>query len=85
MSNKIFYKRFYSINCTTKEILVRQKEGQSVKEKFPLSNLIFVNDRLNPFLAPDYRHVFKGYYNNKIVLPKDYSYPIGLFFDTGEM
>ena len=85
VSNKIFYKRFYSINCTTKEILVRQKEGQSVKEKFSLNQLIYVDDRLNPFLASDYRLIFKGHYNSKIVLPKEYSYPIGLFFDNGEM
>ena len=81
VSNKIFYKRFYSIDYVKKELIVRLKEGNDVKEKFDLTTLVQVDKSLNHKLCPDYQSIVK--ITKKMALPKEFAHPFALHFNDG--
>lgn len=85
MTKTIFYKRYYQIDKSKKALLVRQKEDTEVKETFNLSMLYRIDIELNLTLCSNYRQVFRSYYNYKILLPKEFPYPLALHFTDGSI
>ena len=70
MAKNIFYKRHYTLDPVTKELTIRKKEGQQIKEKIDLSlEFSHVDKDLQRQLCTDYRRVFQSYFNAPIKLP----------------
>lgn len=86
MNKSIFYKRYYTLNKTTKELFVRNKPGQDLKEKADLSEkLAFVKTDLSRTLSNDYRQLFQGIIGKPIVLPNEFQFPFALVFKDGSI
>ena len=55
---KQFYKRFYELDCATKELKVYEKEGGAIKDVSACSSIVCVATKLCKILRLDYQQFF---------------------------